>query len=64
MLVFLALGDAKMLSFALGDAKVPDARYFEFWWNIGFTCKTPEDQGVIFEKNKNKKAHLLKSIRD
>ena len=36
MLVFLALGDAKMLSFALGDAKVPDARYFAFWWNIGF----------------------------
>ena len=27
MLVFLALGDAKVLSFALGDAKVPDARY-------------------------------------
>ena len=26
MLVFLALGDAKVLSFALGDAKVTDAR--------------------------------------
>ena len=25
-----------LLSFALGDAKVPDARYFAFWWNIGF----------------------------
>ena len=37
MLVFLALGDAKVLSFALGDAKVPDARYFVFWWNIGFS---------------------------
>ena len=37
MLVFLALGDAKMLSFALGDAKVRAARYFAFWWNIGFT---------------------------
>ena len=35
MLVFHALGDAKVLSFALGDAKVPDARYFAFWWNIG-----------------------------
>ena len=32
----LALGDAEVLSFALGDAKVPDARYFAFWWNIGF----------------------------
>ena len=39
MLVFLALGDAKMLSFALGDAKVPDARNFAFWWNIGLTQK-------------------------
>ena len=37
MLVFLALGDAEVLFFALGDAKVPDARYFAFWWNIGFT---------------------------
>ena len=33
MLVFLALGDAEV---ALGDAKVPNARYFAFWWNIGF----------------------------
>ena len=40
MLVFLALGDAKVLSFALGDAKVPDARYFAFWWNIGLSVKT------------------------
>ena len=37
MLVFLALGTAKVLSFALGDAKVPKARSFAFWWNIGFT---------------------------
>ena len=40
MLVFLALGDAKMLSFALGDAKVPDARNVAFWWNIGFSLST------------------------
>ena len=31
----LALGDAEGLFFALGDAKVPDATYFAFWWNIG-----------------------------
>ena len=37
MLVFFALGNAKVLSFALADAKVPDARYFAFWWNIGST---------------------------
>ena len=48
MLVFLALGDAKVLSFALGDAKVPDARYFAFWWNIGLK---PKDVlvGIILE---------------
>ena len=28
-----------MLFLALGDAKVPDARYFAFWWNIGFSVK-------------------------
>ena len=44
MLVFLALGDAKVLSFALGDAKVPDARYFAFWWNIGFTVLHSPDR--------------------
>ena len=26
-----------MLFLALGDAKVPDARYFAFWWNIGLS---------------------------
>ena len=41
MLVFLTLGDAKVLSFALGDAKVPDARYFAFWWNIGLKLRRP-----------------------
>ena len=45
MLVFLALGDAKVLSFALGDAKVPDARYFAFWWNIGL--RDHSSQGYV-----------------
>ena len=36
MLVFLASANAKVLLFALPDAKVPDVRYFAFWWNIGF----------------------------
>ena len=35
MLVFLALGNAKVLSFALGDAKVPNANDFASQWNIG-----------------------------
>ena len=37
MLVFLALGNAKVLSFALGDANVPNANAFASQWNIGFT---------------------------
>ena len=37
MLVFLALGNAKVLSFALGDAKVPNANDFASQWNIGFS---------------------------
>ena len=32
MLVFLALGNAKVLSFALGDAKVPNANGFASQW--------------------------------
>ena len=34
MLVFFALGNPKVLSFALADAKVPNASSFAFWWNI------------------------------
>ena len=37
MLVFLALGNAKVLSFALGDAKVPNANDFVSQWNIGYS---------------------------
>ena len=36
-LVFFALGNAKALSFALGNAKLPDASSFASQWNIGFT---------------------------
>ena len=39
MLVFLALGNAKELSFALVDAKVPNANDFAFWCNIGLNVK-------------------------
>ena len=35
MLVYFALGNAKVLSFASADAKVPNAISFAFWWNIG-----------------------------
>ena len=36
MLVFLVLGNAKVLSVALGDAKVSNASSFASQWNIGF----------------------------
>ena len=35
LLVFFALGYAKVLSFALADAKVPNAISFASQWNIG-----------------------------
>ena len=35
MLVFLALGNAKVPSFALANAKVPNASSFASQWNIG-----------------------------
>ena len=41
MLVFLALGNAKVLSFALGDAKVPNTNDFASQWNIGLTVQVP-----------------------
>ena len=37
MLVFLALGNVKVLSFALGDARVLNASSFASQWNKGFT---------------------------
>ena len=37
MLVFFALGNAKVLSFALGEAKVPNANVFASQWNIGLS---------------------------
>ena len=39
MLVFFALGNAKVLSFALGDAKVPNANGVASQWNIGFSYR-------------------------
>ena len=36
MLVFLALGNAKVLYFASGDANVPNANVFASQWHIGF----------------------------
>ena len=35
MLVSFALGDANLVSFALCDAKVPNANGFALQWNIG-----------------------------
>ena len=46
MLVFFALGNAKVLSFALADAKVANASSFAFWWNIGLRF-------IIISRSKN-----------
>ena len=54
MLVFLALGDSEVLSFALGNAKVPNARYFAFWWNIGFTPEGKSNFLKLFGLNEEK----------
>ena len=47
MLVYFALGNAKVLSFALADAKVPNTSSFAFWWNIGFTNASFEHQPMF-----------------
>ena len=46
MLVFFALGNEKVLSFALGDAKVPNANSFASQWNIGLTGEQGTQRGV------------------
>ena len=50
MLVFLALGNAKELSFALAGAKVPNANDFAFWWNIGFSFHFMNSRNIIMKK--------------
>ena len=50
MLVFFALGNAKVLPFALGDAKVPNANGFASQWNIGFIVFILENVGIDKEK--------------
>ena len=37
LLVIFALGNANVLSFALGNAKLPDASSFASQWNRGYT---------------------------
>ena len=56
MLVFFASGNAKVISFALADAKVPNARYFAFWWNIGLRQKSE----TCFSKGEYE-AYMLKT---
>ena len=42
-----ASDDAKVLSFALGDAKVPNASSFALQWNIGFKpCRRSVDREI------------------
>ena len=48
MLVFFALGNAKVLSFPLGNAKLLDASSFASQWNIGFSSKPTSSVYSIF----------------
>ena len=54
MLVFFALGKAKVLSFALGDAKVSNTNGFALQWNIGFRLfvQFPLDLEINWKKNR------------
>ena len=68
MLVFLALGNAKVLSFALGDAKVPNANDFVSQWNIGFNVTVkmgmncaddPFNMGIFYNSRCHSKCVFL-----
>ena len=39
MLVIFTLGNAKVLSSALGDAKLPNANDYASQWNIGYSLQ-------------------------
>ena len=53
MLVFLALGNAKVLYFASGDAKVPNANVFASQWNIGLRVATRCTVSVLLSRREN-----------
>ena len=55
MLVFLALGNAKVLYFASGDAKVANANVFASQWNIGLKTSTGRSNkvGIVALRKKN-----------
>ena len=60
MLVFFALGNTKVLSFALGNAKLSDASSFASQWNIGLREQsTPE----ILENEQIGDVHLNGSYK-
>ena len=47
MLVFFALGNTKVLSFALADAKVPNASSFALQWNIGLKLENVHNYNYL-----------------
>ena len=51
LLVFFALGNAKVLSSALGDAKVPDASSFASQWNIGLTLVSDSQEVFVVSES-------------
>ena len=59
MLVFFGLGNAKVLSFALGNAKLPDGSSFASQWNIGLTHLAKYLQHYAFMSEQEKLKTIL-----
>ena len=55
MLVFLALGNAIVLSFVLGTPKLPDASSFASQWNIGLSVRQYQASGNVRTTKTGKK---------
>ena len=62
MLVLFALGNAKVLSFALSDAKVPNANHFASQWNKGL--KHMSHQTILHRPKKMADFARLKKSAD
>ena len=64
MLVFLASANAKVLLFALPDAKVPDARYFGFWWNIGLSVPYFDHGDIVYDAASSRALDKLQRLQN
>ena len=51
MLVYFALGNAKLWRRVHCPTPTPDARYFAFWWNIGLRHYLTEKSAILIYKS-------------